>query len=138
MHSTHHGALTRLRPPSILRALGDVLYVLSEASSLRKRSCSPAGDEPTPTRGLFVLVLNLSAATRSKTFCKKRTTIIRLKRRTRLEATSSSTTIDPPHLRLPSSHHSRSSDRSSNFPLHVIHLARNSNFFSSCARNSGG
>jgi hypothetical protein len=52
------------------------LFVLSEASSLRKRAHSPLGDEPTPTRGLLVSVLNLSAATRSKTFCKKRTTTI--------------------------------------------------------------
>ncbi|KIJ92876.1 hypothetical protein K443DRAFT_419156 [Laccaria amethystina LaAM-08-1] len=62
--------------PSMFRALGDALYVLSEESSLRKRAHSPAGDEPTPTRGLLVSVVNLSAATRSKTFCKKRTTII--------------------------------------------------------------
>jgi hypothetical protein len=62
--------------PSMFRALGDALYVLSDESSLRKRAHSPAGDEPTPTRGLLVSVVNLSAATRSKTFCKKRTTII--------------------------------------------------------------
>ena len=68
----------------------------SGASSLHKRAHRPVGDEPTPTRELFVMVLNLSATTRSKTFCLQRTNHHlgkdNCKDELRLEATSCSTT----------------------------------------------